>query len=82
MFDQTFFHQAWLITQIDERPGVYKLCNLTSGTYLDLSSGSSDDGAQIQGWHAVEQLNAFNQMWIIKQSELVGYYQLVGNFSS
>jgi len=64
MFNPDFFNQMWRITSASH-PGFYNLCCLRSGTYLDLSNGSSQNGTQIQGWQQGN--DNHNQNWAIER---------------
>lgn len=69
---ELIYDQQWLIsdTEVD---GVYTLRNLRSGTYLDLSDGSSTNGTKVQGWTAASSAYVKDQQWAITADS--GYYR-------
>ncbi|PPQ74703.1 LOW QUALITY PROTEIN: hypothetical protein CVT25_007632 [Psilocybe cyanescens] len=72
---QDIFNQQWLLKEVDGKPDVYTLRNLRTGTYLDLSNGSSANGTQVQGWSSAEgSAYASNQQWKITTDGT--YYRL------
>jgi len=60
------------------QPGVYLIRNLATQTVVDLSSGSSTNGTQVQGWHQhpFDHGDAYNQLWYIQPIPGAGSYTL------
>jgi hypothetical protein len=66
-------NQQWLISQVSGSSGVYTLRNMSGGTFLDLTGGSSVNGTQIQCW---EQNGGSNQQWNIFTAEVNGFWRI------
>jgi len=67
------FNQQWFITSVSGLNGVFNLCNLRGGTYLDLSNGSGGNHTKVQGWSKVGGGSAKNQQWKIFTDAKGGY---------
>jgi hypothetical protein len=73
-------NQQWLISQVDGSPGVYTLRNMSGGSFLDLESGLSADGTQIQCWeqNPPGTVDAPNQQWKISKAEVNDFWRYSG----
>ncbi|KAK6969378.1 ricin-type beta-trefoil lectin domain-containing protein [Favolaschia claudopus] len=58
-------YQEWEFVKIKE--GYYKVRNVASQNYLDIDSGSSDNGTKIQGWWGQLDGNE-NQLWAFEKA--------------
>ncbi|KAG7091497.1 hypothetical protein E1B28_010527 [Marasmius oreades] len=62
-------HQLWLAEPIPNMNDTFTLCNLTSGTYMDLYNGGSESGTAINGWAGAGAITTnTHQLWIIKKA--------------
>jgi hypothetical protein len=59
------YNQSWLFKPVQGQANTFTLCNLRSGTFLDLSNGSSTNGTQVQGWSAAAPNYVQNQQWVV-----------------
>jgi len=57
------FNQQWFITAVQGKNDIFTLRNLRSGTYLDLSNGSSTNDTRVQGYTKPAPGNEKNQQW-------------------
>jgi len=57
------FNQQWFITAVQGRNDIFTMRNLRSGTYLDMSDGSSANGTRVQGYTKAAPGNEKNQQW-------------------
>jgi len=70
-------NQQWLISQVGGTSGLYTLRNMSGGTFLDLTGGSSDNGTQIQCWEQnAGSPDAPNQQWNIFKAEATGFWRI------
>jgi Ricin-type beta-trefoil lectin domain-like len=69
------FNQRWLITPVNGTPGSYKMQNLHSGTFVDLSNGSPSNDTKIQGWEGSVNDTNKNQQWVISGAEVAGFWR-------
>jgi len=80
------YDQLWLIQSLDDaQGGGYTIWNLRSGTYLELSNGSNENGAQAQGWARVtdnNDPNHQNQEWTFhRDADEPRFYQIINKRS-
>lgn len=70
------FNQRWLITPVNGTPGAYKMQNLHSGTFVDLSNGSPSNDTKVQGWEGSVNDTNKNQQWVISGAEVAGFWRV------
>jgi hypothetical protein len=68
------YNQSWLFKPVVGQANTFTLCNLRSGTFLDLSNGSSDNGTQVQGWSTAVPGYEGDQQWVVSAEG--SYYRL------
>nr|6TSM_AAA Chain AAA, Agglutinin [Marasmius oreades] len=66
--DTINWHQLWLAEPIPNVADTFTLCNLFSGTYMDLYNGSSEAGTAVNGWQGTAFTTNPHQLWTIKKS--------------